>query len=51
MDISTNGAKVVIATSSTIPDRFELAFFNGGQTRSCEVIWRRGKVLGVKFAH
>jgi PilZ domain len=50
MDISSNGAKIVIATSSTVPDHFQLAFFQGDQTRSCEVIWRHGKVFGVKFA-
>jgi PilZ domain len=50
MDISSNGAKIVAAMSSSIPDRFQLAFSQGDQTRNCEVIWRHGKVLGVKFA-
>jgi PilZ domain len=50
MDISNNGAKIVTATSSVVPDRFQLAFFQGDQTRTCEVIWRHGKVFGVKFA-
>jgi hypothetical protein len=49
MDISKNGAKILTATPSVVPDRFQLAFFEGGQTRTCEVIWRHGKVLGVKF--
>jgi hypothetical protein len=35
---------------SVVPDRFELAFAEGDQTRSCEVIWRHGKICGVKFA-
>jgi hypothetical protein len=48
MDISNNGAKIV--TASAVPDRFQLAFFQGDQTRTCEVIWRHGKILGVKFA-
>jgi hypothetical protein len=50
MDISNNGAKIVAATATVVPDRFQLAFFEGDQTRSCEVIWRHGKVFGVKFA-
>jgi len=50
MDVSNNGAKIVAATGSAVPDRFQLAFFQGDQTRTCEVILRHGKVLGVKFA-
>jgi hypothetical protein len=51
LDISSKGAKVVVQVSSAIPDRFELAFFQGiDKRRICDVIWRRGKVLGVKFA-
>jgi hypothetical protein len=50
MDVSTNGAKIVTATPSAVPNHFQLAFFKGDQSRSCEVIWRHGKVLGIKFA-
>jgi hypothetical protein len=50
MDISSNGAKIVATAASSVPDRFQLAFFTGDQNRSCEVIWRHGKVLGIKFA-
>ena len=50
MDISKDGAKIVAATASAVPDRFQLAFFQGDQTRTCEVIWRHGKVLGIRFA-
>jgi hypothetical protein len=50
MDISNNGAKIVAATALAVPNRFQLAFFQGDQTRTCEVIWRHGKVFGVKFA-
>ena len=50
LDISHTGAKVVVQESQGIPDRFELAFFQSLDKRQkCEVIWRRGKVLGVKF--
>jgi hypothetical protein len=50
MDISNNGAKIATTTPSLVPDRFDLAFAEGGQTRSCEVIWRHGRICGVKFA-
>ena len=51
MDASSLGAKVVVQDGSGIPDRFELASFQAIDKRQkCEVIWRRGKVLGIKFA-
>lgn len=50
LDASPVGAKLVVADSSGIPDRFELAFFqNADKRQRCEAIWRRGKVLGVRF--
>jgi len=47
LDVSKNGAKV--KTEEQVPDRFQLAFFQGGENRICEVVWRRAKMLGVKF--
>jgi hypothetical protein len=49
-NISSGGAKIAKTTSALVPDRFDLAFAEGGQTRSCEVIWRHGRICGVKFA-
>jgi hypothetical protein len=50
LDIAQIGAKVVVESSQGIPNRFELAFFQSLDKRQkCEVIWRRGKMLGVKF--
>ena len=49
LDISKEGAKVIVDLPSAVPDRFALVFFQGGQNRACEVIWRRAKMLGVKF--
>jgi hypothetical protein len=49
MDISTNGAKIVATMPTGVPDRFHLAFFTGDQARICEVIWRHGRILGIKF--
>jgi hypothetical protein len=39
LDISTHGAKVVAGTPSAVPDRSEPAFFEGVQSRVCEVVW------------
>jgi hypothetical protein len=50
LDASPAGAKVVVLDGSGIPDRFELASFQAVDKRQkCEVIWRRGKMLSVKF--
>jgi hypothetical protein len=52
MDISKNGAKIIAAMPSQVPDRFELMFTQGDtKRRLCDVIWRRGKVIGVQFAN
>ena len=49
-DGSPAGGKVVVEDGCRIPDRFELAPFQAiEKRRKCEVIWRRGKVLGIKF--
>jgi hypothetical protein len=50
LDVSPARAKVVVQDASGIPDRFDLAGFQSvDRRRKCEVIWRRGKVLGVRF--
>ena len=50
MDISASGAKIISAMPSQVPDRFELAFTKGDDKhRRCEVVWRRGKMIGVQF--
>ena len=50
LDASAASAKVMVQDGFGIPDRFELAFFQAADKRQkCEVIWRRGKLLGVKL--
>ena len=46
--ISQSGAKIVVATGSVISTRFELAF-GAGRRRACDLIWRQGNILGVRF--
>jgi hypothetical protein len=49
-DLSTSGAKVTIEDSNALPAKLRLAFSRDARTgRNCEVVWRRGKVVGVKF--
>ena len=49
-DMSTTGAKVTIDDSNSLPAKLRLAFSRDARTgRACEVVWRRGKTVGVKF--
>ena len=49
-DMSTTGAKLTIDDPNVLPARLRLAFSRDARTgRNCEVVWRRGKALGVKF--
>jgi hypothetical protein len=49
-DLSTSGAKVTIEDPNALPAKLRLAFSRDARTgRNCEVVWRRGKVVGVKF--
>ena len=49
-DMSTTGAKVTIDDPNTLPAKLRLAFSRDARTgRSCEVVWRRGKSVGIKF--
>ena len=49
-DMSTTGAKISIDDSNVLSGRLRLAFSRDARTgRNCEVVWRRGNSLGVKF--
>ncbi len=49
-DLSNSGAKITVDDASVMTGRLRLAFTRDARTgRSCEVVWRRGKSLGVKF--
>jgi hypothetical protein len=50
VDLSTAGAKVTVDDSQALGSKLRLAFSRDARTgRSCEVVWRRGKTMGVKF--
>jgi hypothetical protein len=49
-DMSTSGAKVTVDDTNVLPARLTLAFARDARTgRNCEVVWRRGKLVGVRF--
>ena len=49
-DMSASGAKVTIEDPNTLPAKLRLAFSRDARTgRNCEVVWRCGKSVGVRF--
>jgi hypothetical protein len=49
-DLSASGAKVTVEDNNTLPAKLRLAFSRDArQGRPCEVVWRRGRTVGVKF--
>jgi hypothetical protein len=50
LDLSSSGAKLVLGEAESLGSRLRLGFSRDArQGRQCEVVWRRGTTLGVKF--
>ena len=50
MDVSLNGAKLVAEIGVEIGNRVRLSAVPHAFVRQrCKVVWRRGKMFGVKF--
>jgi hypothetical protein len=50
-DVSQSGARLVLDKNEDLPNRFVLLLSaNGCPERRCQVIWRDGMTVGVKFA-
>jgi hypothetical protein len=50
VDLSDTGAKIKVNEPSPLPTKLRLAFSRDVRTgRPCEVVWQRGKTIGVKF--
>jgi hypothetical protein len=50
MDVSLNGAKIFVDLDVPIPSSFSLIFVPHSRAkRNCQVVWRRGRLLGLKF--
>jgi PilZ domain len=49
-NMSATGARIEIDDPNALPAKLRLAFSRDSRTgRPCEVVWRRGKTVGVKF--
>ena len=49
-DISESGAKVSLDTAAELPEQFVLLLTSTGSARRlCNVVWRTGTTVGVKF--
>ena len=49
-NLSSSGAKVTVEDNNTLPAKLRLAFSRDARNgKPCEVIWRRGRSVGVKF--
>jgi hypothetical protein len=49
-DMSASGARVTIDDPNPLPAKLRLAFSRDARTgRNCEVVWRRGRSVGIRF--
>jgi hypothetical protein len=49
-NMSSTGAKITLDDPNMLPAKLRLAFTRDARTgRPCEVVWRRGRSVGVKF--
>jgi hypothetical protein len=50
-DISESGARLITKEAGELPDQFILLLSSTGEVRrTCSLVWREGKVTGVRFA-
>jgi hypothetical protein len=50
LDLSSAGAKITVDDPQVVTAKMRLAFSRDARSgRTCQVVWRRGKTLGVKF--
>ena len=51
LDVSSGGAKIKLMVSEELPDAFLLSLSRDGKVRRhCELRWREGDIVGVRFA-
>jgi len=48
-DVSQSGAKIILDTAVEVGSLLNIAFVPRAAARRCEVVWRRGKTLGIRF--
>jgi PilZ domain len=48
-DVSRTGAKITLDRAVEVGKLFDIAFVPRAAGRRCEVVWRRGNTLGIRF--
>jgi PilZ domain len=48
-DVSRTGAKITLDRAVEVGKLFDIAFVPRVAGRRCEVVWRRGNTLGIRF--
>ncbi|MEM7300443.1 MAG: PilZ domain-containing protein [Pseudomonadota bacterium] len=48
-DATREGARLQLDASHRVPKVFDLVWVQRGSARRCEVVWRGGNQIGVKF--
>jgi hypothetical protein len=50
LDASATGAQLSVKTTSELPNQFTLVLSKNGRVfRRCQVVWRNGDIVGVRF--
>ncbi|MEA2836649.1 MAG: hypothetical protein QOD89_1199 [Bradyrhizobium sp.] len=50
LDLSSAGAKITVDDPQAVTTKVRLAFSRDARTgHTCQVVWRRGKTIGIKF--
>ena len=49
MDISNDGARLMIASGLSLPKHFGIALVPNSRPRECERVWRVGDMAGIRF--
>jgi hypothetical protein len=48
-NVSQSGAKITVDRAAEVGNQFDIAFVPRATARRCEVVWRRGTTLGIRF--
>ena len=48
-NLSSSGAKIVLAANAVITDTFRLRITPHSPLRECMIVWRKGEAVGVQF--
>lgn len=49
LDISSDGARLLVASGLSLPERFGVTLVPNSPPRECERVWQHGDLTGVRF--